>query len=136
MPVVAYLLVLIVLAGLFTHHMRRSTYGRLLRVQLVSLALLVALAIVVKVLMLATTICVLVIPVALFAMVPTLALDRVVGLATGTLAAVVVSLLVPFDPAVTVLLLVQAGAAGLVISTIGGVSSGEAKARSDLAKYS
>ena len=52
----------------------------------------------------------LVVPVALFAMVPTLVLDRIVGLATGTLAALVVSLLVPFDVGVAILLLVQAGA--------------------------
>ena len=78
-PYFAYLLLVGVLAGLFTHHTRRSVKGRLLRVQLVSLALLFVLAIVVKALMLTTSISVLVIPVALFAMVPTLVLDRVVG---------------------------------------------------------
>ena len=60
--------------------------------------------------MLTTALSVLVVPVALFAMVPTLVLDRVVGLATGTLAALVVSLLVPFDVGVAILLLVQVGA--------------------------
>jgi len=115
-PTFAFLLLVLVLAGLFTHHTRRSTQGRLLRVQLISLAVLLVSAIVVKVLMLTTSLSVLVIPVALFAMVPTLVLDRVVGLATGTLAALVVSLLVPFDVGVAVMLLVQAGAAGLVIA--------------------
>src|SRR5690606_30472737 len=115
-PLVAYLLLLIVLAGLFTHHTRRSTHGRLVRVQLVSLAILAATALAVKVVMLTTPLSVLVVPVALFAMVPTLVLDRVVGLATGTLAALVISLLVPFDVGVAVILLVQAGAAGLVIA--------------------
>jgi putative nucleotidyltransferase with HDIG domain len=115
-PFIAYLLLLGVLAGLFTYHLRRSTNGRLLRVQLFSLALIAVTAIVAKVLMLATSLSVLVVPVALFAMVPTLVLDRIVGLATGTLAALVVSLLVPFDVGVAVMLMVQAGAAGLVIA--------------------
>lgn len=112
----AFLLLVGVLAGLFTHHVRRSTQGRLLRVQLVSLALIVAAAVAVKLLMLSTALSVLVVPVAVFAMVPTLVLDRVVGLATGTLAALVVSFLVPFDVGVAVILMVQAGAAGLMIA--------------------
>src|SRR6185503_9473272 len=94
-PYIAYFLLVGVLAGLFTHHTRRSTQGRLIRVQLVSLAMLLVFAIVVKVMMLTTQLSVLAIPVALFAMVPTLVVDRVVGLATGTLAALIVSLLVP-----------------------------------------
>jgi putative nucleotidyltransferase with HDIG domain len=115
-PYLAFLLLVGVLAGLFTHHTRRSTQGRLLRVQLVSLALLVGAAIVVKLVMLTTALSVLVVPVALFAMVPTLVLDRIVGLATGTLAALIVSFLVPFDVGVAVMLMVQAGAAGLMIA--------------------
>jgi putative nucleotidyltransferase with HDIG domain len=114
-PYIAFFLLVGVLAGLFTHHTRRSTQGRLLRVQLVSLGLIVATAIVVKLVMLTTSLSVLVVSVALFAMVPTLVLDRVVGLATGTLAALVVSFLVPFDVGVAVMLMVQAGAAGLII---------------------
>jgi putative nucleotidyltransferase with HDIG domain len=115
-PYVAFLLLVGVLAGLFTHHTRRSTQGRLLRVQLVSLGLIVATAIVIKLVMLTTALSVLVVPVAMFAMVPTLVLDRVVGLATGTLAALVVAFLVPFDVGVAVMLVVQACAAGLVIA--------------------
>ena len=75
-----------------------------------------SLALAVKVVMLMTALSVLVVPVALFAMVPTLVLDRIVGLATGMLAALVVALLVPFDVGVAILLLVQAAAAGLVIA--------------------
>lgn len=112
----AFLTLVGVLAGLFTHHVRRSTQGRLLRVQLVSLALIIAAAVVVKLVMLTTALSVLVVPIAVFAMVPTLVLDRVVGLATGTLAALVVSFLVPFDVGVAVMLMVQAGAAGLMIA--------------------
>jgi cyclic-di-AMP phosphodiesterase PgpH len=112
---IAWLLLVSVLAGLFTHHMRRSGYGRLLRVQLFSLGVIAVAAIAVKIAMLMTSVSVLVVPVAVFAMVPTLALDRVVGLATGTLAALVVALLVPFDVGVAIVLLVQVAVAGLVI---------------------
>ncbi|NVB80451.1 MAG: HDIG domain-containing protein [Kofleriaceae bacterium] len=112
----AFFLLLFVLGALFTHHVRRSTQGRLLRVQLASLGLIIVLAIVVKAVMLTTGLSILVVPVALFAMVPTLVLDRVVGLATGTLAALVVSLVVPFDVGVASILLVQASAAGLVVA--------------------
>ncbi|HEY5947166.1 MAG TPA: HDIG domain-containing metalloprotein, partial [Kofleriaceae bacterium] len=115
-PYLAFLLLAGVLAGLFTHHTRRSTQGRLLRVQLVCLAMIVATAVVVKLVMMTTALSVLIVPVAVFSMVPTLVLDRVVGLATGTLAALVVSLLVPFDVGVAVMLMVQAGAAGLMVA--------------------
>ncbi|MBV8755920.1 MAG: HDIG domain-containing protein [Deltaproteobacteria bacterium] len=111
----AYAALVLVLATLFTHHMRRSGYGRLLRVQIVSLAVIAIGSIVVKVAMLTTAASVFVVPVALFAMVPTLALDRVVGLATGTLAALIVALLVPFDLNVSIVLLAQVAVAGLVI---------------------
>jgi putative nucleotidyltransferase with HDIG domain len=114
--VIAHLLLVCVLAGLFIHHMRRSNHGRLLRTQLVSLVGIAVSAAIVKALLLATAVSVLVVPVAVFAMVPTLALDRVVGLATGTLAALVMALLVPFDVGVAVVLLVQTSVAGLVIA--------------------
>ncbi|HSN30597.1 MAG TPA: HDIG domain-containing protein, partial [Kofleriaceae bacterium] len=115
MQFLAYAVLVLVLAWLFTHHMGRSGYGRLLRVQIVSLAMIAIAAIVVKAAMLATAASVFVVPVALFAMLPTLALDRVVGLATGTLAALVVALLVPFDLHVSIVLLAQVAVAGLVI---------------------
>jgi len=112
----AYLMLVGVLAGLFTHHMRRSIHGRLLRVQLVTLATIVGTAFAVKIVMLFTGLSILVVPIAVFAIVPTLVLDRVVGLATGMLAALVVSFLVPFDYGIAILFLVQAGAAGLVVA--------------------
>lgn len=115
-PYVAYFMLAFVCAALFAHHMRRSIKGRLLRVQLVSLASIVVLALVVELVMLTTSLSVLVVPVALFAMIPTMALDRVVGLATGILAALVTALLVPFDVNVAILLLVQAATAGLVVA--------------------
>ena len=115
-PLLAYLLLVGVLGALFTYHMRRSLYGRLVRVQLVSLALIVLTAIVVQAAMLLTGVSVLVVPIALFALVPTLVLDRIVGLATGMLAALVISFVVPFDYGIAILLLVQAAAAGLVVA--------------------
>jgi hypothetical protein len=112
----AFFALTFVLAALCTHHMRRSIKGRLIRVQVVSLAVIAILAVVVKIVLLATALSALVVPIAALAMVPTLALDRIVGLATGVLAALVVSLLAPFDLGLAILLLVQAATAGLVIS--------------------
>ncbi len=116
LPYVALFLLTFVLAAIFTHHMRRSTRGRLIRVQVVSLVTLAVLAVLVKVMLLMTAISVLVVPVALLAMLPTLALDRITGLATGILAALVVALLGPFDVGVAIIMLVQAAVAGLVVS--------------------
>jgi len=110
------LLLIGVLAAIFTHHSRRSTYGRLLRVQLASLGLIAVVAIAVKALLLTTPVSILVVPVALFALVPTLCLDRIVGLATGVLAALVLATLAPFDLGVAILLLVQVAVAGLVVA--------------------
>ena len=112
----AFFALIFVLAALFTHHMRRSTKGRLVRVQVVSLVVLVVLAVVVKLVLLSTALSALVVPVAVLALVPTLVLDRIVGLATGVLGALVVSLLTPFDVGLTILLLVQAATAGLVVA--------------------
>src|SRR5262245_36590750 len=69
LPYLTSFLLVLVLAAIFTHHLRRSTVGRLLRVQLVSLGFIAALAIIVKVLLLTTAISVLVVPIALIAMV-------------------------------------------------------------------
>ncbi|MDQ3299478.1 MAG: HDIG domain-containing protein [Myxococcota bacterium] len=115
-PFLAFFVLAFVFAAIFTHHMQRSTKGRLVRVQVVSLVTVAAVAIAVKVLMLTTAMSILVVPVALLAMLPTMVLDRVVGLATGILAALVTSLMIPFDVSVAILLLVQAASAGLVVS--------------------
>ena len=116
LPYAAFFVLAFVFAAIFTHHMRRSTKGRLLRVQIVNLVTVAILAIAVKVVMLATSVSILVVPIAMLAMVPTMVLDRVVGLATGILAALVTSLLIPFDVSVAILLLVQASTAGLVVA--------------------
>ncbi len=115
-PYLAYLVLAGVFAGLFVYHTRRSNRGRLVRVQLVSLALVLVAAALVKLVMLTTAISILAVPVCVFALVPTLVLDRVVGLATGTLAALVVAMLVPFDLGVAIMLLVQIATAGLVVA--------------------
>jgi putative nucleotidyltransferase with HDIG domain len=115
-PYFAMFLLAGVFAWLFSHHTRRSTLGRLVRVQVVNLALVAVLAAVVKIAMLVTPSNVLIVPVAMFALVPTLVLDRVVGLATGTLAALIVALCLPFDVGVAILLLVQVAVAGLVVA--------------------
>jgi putative nucleotidyltransferase with HDIG domain len=116
LPCVALFLVIAVLAGLFSHHLRRTTRGRLVRVQVVNLALVALLVVIVKIAMLVTAVNILVVPVAVLALAPTLVLDRIVGLATGTLAALLVALCVPFDVGVALILLVQATTAGLMIA--------------------
>ena len=115
-PYLAFAALLIVFGAIFAHHMQRSTRGRLVRVQLVSLVAIALFAALVKSMLLGTALSVLVVPVALFSLVPTLVLDRIVGLATGVLAALVVALLGPFDVGVAILMLVQAATAGLVVA--------------------
>jgi len=117
LPYLTLFFLVLVFAAIFAHHTRRSNLGRLLRVQLVTLGLIALVAWVVKIAMLASSMSILVVPVALFAMVPTIALDRVVGLATGVLAALVIALVGPFDVGLSILMLVQVSVAGLVIST-------------------
>ncbi len=67
----------------------------------------------VKIGLLLTAVSILAVPVALLAIVPALALDRTIGIATGVLAAIAISLLVPFDVGVAIVLLAQVGVAGL-----------------------
>lgn len=114
-PYVAYFLLCAALVAVYAHHMRRTNRGRLLRVQLVHLLSLVVAAVLTKIALLTTAVSVLALPVAIAAIVPTLVFDRIVGLATGVLAAVVISLLVPFDVGVTAVLVAQAATAGLLV---------------------
>ena len=115
LPYLALFVVIAVFVGLFSHHVRRTARGRLVRVQVVNLALIAVLIAIVKLAMLLTPSNILVVPVAVLALVPTLVTDRIVGLATGTLAALLVALCVPFDVGVALLLLVQVATAGLMI---------------------
>jgi putative nucleotidyltransferase with HDIG domain len=113
--VLAHIAIVLMLSGLYTHHLRRSHRGRLLRVQLVNLGVLATVALVVKLFLLLTPISVLLVPVALAAVVPTIVFDRTVGLATGVLSAIIISMLVPFDMGVATVLTVQASVAGVLI---------------------
>jgi hypothetical protein len=105
-----------VLALLFSHRMRGSTRGRLTRVQVVSFGAVIALAIAVKALLLFTPVSVMVVPVGVLALLGVMALDRVVGIATGVLGALVIALVGPFDVGTALVLLVQATVAGVVVS--------------------
>ncbi|MEO8840831.1 MAG: HDIG domain-containing metalloprotein [Kofleriaceae bacterium] len=115
-PYAVMFLVLVVLAGGFSVRARRSLAGRLVRVQVVNLAAIAVLAAIVKIVMLATPTNVLIVPVAMLALLPALALDRVVGLATGAVAAVTIALCVPFDLGVATLLLAQITVTALVVA--------------------
>lgn len=106
---------LVLLAGLASYHLRRSPHGARVRVQAVGFAAVALLAAAAQAAMLLSAVSVLVVPVALLAVVPALAFDRVVGLATGLLAAAVVALVIPFDAAIAMLLVVQAAVAALVV---------------------
>jgi cyclic-di-AMP phosphodiesterase PgpH len=110
-PYVVMFAIAAVLALWMSWRLRQSKRGQLVRVQVVNLALVVGLAAIAKAIMLATPTNVLLVPVALLAILPTLVLDRAVGVATGVVAAVIVALCVPFDVAVVVLLLLQVAAA-------------------------
>jgi cyclic-di-AMP phosphodiesterase PgpH len=114
-PYAAYFLLCTALIAVYAHHLRRSNHGRLLRVQVVNLVTLVVVVVVTKIVLLTTSMSVLAVPVAITAIVPTLVFDRIVGLATGVLTAVIVSLLVPFDVGVATVLVAQAAAAGLLM---------------------
>ncbi|MCW5807489.1 MAG: HDIG domain-containing protein, partial [Deltaproteobacteria bacterium] len=116
LPYAAFFTLAFVFAAIFAHHMRRSNTGRLVRVQVVSLVTIAVVAVAVKIALLATAVSILVVPVAALAMIPTITLDRICGLATGILLALVVCLLAPFDVNVAILLLAQASVAGLVVA--------------------
>jgi putative nucleotidyltransferase with HDIG domain len=111
----AYFVVVLALAAIYTLHLRRSNRGRFLRTQVVLLGAVLALAVIVKVAMLLTAVSVLAVPVALLALAVAMAVDRDAGVATGVLASLVVGLLVPFDIGVTAILLVQAVTASLLL---------------------
>ncbi|MEZ4359142.1 MAG: HDIG domain-containing protein [Kofleriaceae bacterium] len=114
-PYLAYFLLCATLVAIYAHHLRRSNHGRLLRVQIINLLTLAGIAVVTKIALLTTSVSVLAVPVALAAIIPTLVFDRIVGLATGVLSALVVSFLVPFDVGVATVLLAQAATAGLLV---------------------
>jgi putative nucleotidyltransferase with HDIG domain len=131
----AYAGAFFLLALLYTTYLRRSHRGKLLRTQAVSMALMIAVAIGVKVTMLTTPMSILVVPVAGAAIVATLAVDLYAGLATAFMAAFVIGLLTPFDAGVLAVLAIQAVATVLALGdgrrrsrTLAGAAGGLAAA--------
>ncbi|HTJ46134.1 MAG TPA: HDIG domain-containing protein [Kofleriaceae bacterium] len=114
-PFYAYVAIALALTLLYTLHLGRTNRGRLLRVQIVHLSIVLGACIATKIALMLTPMSVLVVPVSLAAVVPTLTYDRTVGLATGVWASILVSFLVPFDVGVSTVLVVQAAAAALLI---------------------
>lgn len=109
-----YLAILLTVALLYTIHLRSSHRGQLLRTQAYTLVLLLGGALVVKVALLFTPMSVFLVPVAAVATVAAVVVDRSVGLSTALLASTLMGLLVPFDPGVVPVLLLQSATAGLV----------------------
>jgi len=113
---------LAVLAGLFligllySTHMRRSHTGRLLRVQIATLGLLVVAAAAVQLALILSPMSIFVVPVAGIAIIAALAIDISVGLATGLAGAMLMAFLVPFDAGTVAVLAIQAFAGVLSIS--------------------
>ncbi|MFT3699720.1 MAG: HDIG domain-containing protein [Kofleriaceae bacterium] len=124
-PYAVAFLALAAFGVLFSYHSRRSVLGRLVRVQIVNLALIAVLAAIVKIAMMVTPANVLIVPVVVLTLVPAFAIDRVTGLTAGILAALVTSLCVPFDAGIAVLLLVQVTVAGMVVEGRAGQSRGK-----------
>ncbi len=103
-------------AAIYGHHLRRSTRGRLRRVLLVNLTLIALVMLAAQLVLLGSRACVLAVPIAALAVVPTLAFDRVVGLATGVLAALALAALPAFDLGVGAIVLGQTAIVGLLVT--------------------
>ncbi|HEU5056789.1 MAG TPA: HDIG domain-containing protein [Kofleriaceae bacterium] len=104
------------MAGLlYTAQLARSHKGRLLRTQIVNLAVLIGCAAVTAAVFLLTPVSALAVPIAALAIVTALVVDLGAALATAVMAALVIGALTPFDPGVITVLAVQGAAAGLVV---------------------
>ena len=104
------------MAGLlYTAQLARSHKGRLLRTQIVNLAVVVGSAAVAGAVFLLTPVSALAVPIAALAITTALVVDLGAALATSVLAALVIGALTPFDPGVITVLAVQSSAAALVV---------------------
>ncbi|HEY8144255.1 MAG TPA: HDIG domain-containing metalloprotein [Kofleriaceae bacterium] len=104
------------MAGLlYTAQLARSHKGRLLRTQIVNLAVIIGCAAATAVVFLLTPASALAVPVAALAIVTALVVDLGAALATAMMAALVLGALTPFDPGVITVLAVQGAAAALVV---------------------
>lgn len=111
----AYFGILLAVALVYTTHLRRSHRGRLLRTQAVTLLLLLAGALAVKLALMFTALSLFAVPLACIALVATLVVDLTAGLLTALTASVLMGLLVPFDLSVAAVLLVQSAVPALVV---------------------
>lgn len=100
---------------LYTAQLARSHKGRLLRTQIVNLAVILGCAAATAAVFLLTPVSALAVPVAALAIVTALVVDLGAALATAMMAALVLGALTPFDPGVITVLAVQGAAAGLVV---------------------
>jgi len=114
----AYLTAMFLIALLYTSHLRSSHVGRLLRTQTVLLAVVLGAAVVMKACLLFTPVSHLIVPVAGIAIAVAAVVDLSAGLATGLLAAALLTCLAPFDAGVLSILSVQA------IATVMALGSG------------
>ncbi len=104
------------MAGLlYTAQLARSHKGRLLRTQIVNLAVILGCAAITAVVFLLTPASALVVPVAALAIATALVVDLGAALATAMMAALVLGALTPFDPGVITVLAVQGAVAALVV---------------------
>jgi putative nucleotidyltransferase with HDIG domain len=104
------------MAGLlYSAQLRRSHKGRLLRTQIVNLAVVLVAAGGAAALFILTPISALAIPVAAVAIATALVVDLGAALATSLIAALVLGALTPFDPGVVTVLGVQGAVAALVV---------------------
>jgi cyclic-di-AMP phosphodiesterase PgpH len=110
-----YGLGLLLIGLVYTAQLRRSHKGRLLRAQLVNLAVILAMGIGSTALLTTTSMSVLILPVAALALMAAIAIDLGAALATALVAALVLGALTPFDPGVITILAVQGAVAALVL---------------------
>jgi len=121
----AYLSAMFLIGLLYTAHLRSSHTGRLLRTQSVLLAVILGAAVLTKAFLLFTPVSHLIVPVAGIAIAVAAVVDLSAGLATGLVAAALLTCLAPFDAGVLSILSVQAIA---TVMFLGGGSPSKTKA--------
>ena len=113
--VVVYAALLFLATLLFVTQLRRSHRGRLLRTQLVTLAILLGSLIIAKILLLTTPISLFAVPLAAVAILMALTVDVSAGLTTALMGSVLFGLAVPFDFGVFAVLGAQSAIPPLVL---------------------
>lgn len=140
----AYLTAMFLVGLLYTSHLRSSHSGRLFRSQLVLLAVVLGSALLMKGLLIFTSVSLLIVPVAGFTILAAVVVDLSAGMATGLLAAIVFTCLAPFDAGVLSILAVQSIATVMILgdgarnksaATLAGIFGGLAAAIAYLVFY-